>query len=35
MKTPDRLRLLWKMLRRLHQGQRIWLVWTEEGWEVL
>lgn len=35
MITPERLRLLWKMLRRLRRRQRVWLVWTEAGWDVL
>lgn len=35
MIAPERLRLLWKILRRLRRGQRVWLVWTEAGWEVL
>jgi len=26
---------LWMALARLRRGERVWLVWGEEGWRVL
>jgi hypothetical protein len=26
---------LWKIVQRLRRRQRVWLIWTDEGWEVL
>jgi hypothetical protein len=34
--TPnDYLKLFYRMALRLRRRQRIWLIWTEEGWELL
>lgn len=35
MVNPDHLQLLWKIVWRLRRRERVWLVWTNEGWEVL
>lgn len=35
MVDPDHLRLLWEIIKRLRRRQRVWLVWTDAGWEVL
>lgn len=35
MEHSEKWVLLWKIMDRLRRRQRVWLVWTETGWEVL